>query len=161
MREKFVRFYRANREIYLEDRRSFAALARELPYYRFFTGIPSASAALRRRYPSEPEDSLFARKIDLFVALIESMDRSGFDRSGRIRLKYHVRGPARGSLSIGDGCHRLSVLRQTHGPVLEVRYFKVTPWLSSRVRDNTATLAAKGLLTDEEVADAGAPPRDC
>lgn len=153
MRERFVQYYRTNRAAYEQDRRGFAARVRELPYYRFFVGIPSASASLTRQYPSETRDPLFARKVEAFIEMINALDQRGYDKSRPIKLKYHVRGPARGTLSIGSGCHRLSILRATRGRLLDGDYFSTKPLLSSRIRDNTATLIAKGLLLNDEIEE--------
>ena len=152
MRESFVEFYTAERKLYLEDRASFIAEARKLPYYRYFMGIPAASVSLRQQYPAEGIDQLFTRKAERFAILIESIG-NGYDISKKIELKYHLRGPATGTLSIGNGCHRLAVLRNRNGRILDARYFTRTLVLSTKLRDNTAVLKNKNLLTDAELLE--------
>jgi hypothetical protein len=160
MRERFVGFYESRRDLFREDRAAFDELARAEPYYRFFAGIASASAALRRLHPGETPDALFARKVEAFVAIIDSIAACGLAPGGSIQLKLHLRGADRGSLSIGDGCHRLAVLRHLRGPVLDSGYFFVTPCLATARRNNTAALEAAGLLTRQERLEASGATRE-
>jgi hypothetical protein len=156
-RERFLSFYDANRKLYENDSSTFFAKALDSSYFKFFEAIPAAHGWVARKHGgSLSMEELFAIRGTAFIELYDSISKGGYRRElGGVTLKcpWSIDGDSYGQqFFLGDGCHRLAILRHLRGTQLERSFFHRKFLYRAHARNNTLTMAEKGALSAEDVA---------
>ena len=158
MRQRFLTFYDDNKELYFRNREKFLKKSQQQPYYRYFIGIEGAQNQLKKKYGNDLSvEKLFEIRVDNFVYLYESIIKNGFSnkRKRRISLKCPFKVDSiekdRNEFFIGNGCHRLAVLRHLYGNFLSRKFFRRRYFSTLRIVNTTAILAQNGLLSSQEL----------
>ena len=158
MRQRFLTFYDDNKELYFRNREEFLKKSKQEPYYRYFIGIKGAQNQLKKKYGNDlPLEELFEIRVDNFISLYESIIKNGFShkRKRRISLKCPLKVDGiekeMNDFFIGNGCHRLAILRHLYGVCLSRKFFRRRYFSTLGVVNITATLAQSGLLSSQEL----------
>jgi hypothetical protein len=117
VRRDYYQFFRENRHIFEHDFRSYAEIARDTPYYRWFRDVVSRRFSPHLLNDRDTLDAEFCRRLRNAAALHDSFAQRGFDAAWPITL-YAPKttlptesGKVIGrSLYAGGGCHRIALL---------------------------------------------------
>lgn len=155
VRRDFYPFYAAHRDLYIHNPEVFMGLARQTPYYTWYT--KSEAVRCLPRLVGD-EDALwpgFVNTVHKAASLYESMLESGFDRRFPVILRTAEQllpptadrsAPPTGKVVSAryfqaDGCHRLAMLMHMGCTLLPPGYFRVQCFREFSPFDSTSLLA--------------------
>lgn len=160
MRRDFFPFYAAHRDLYISDPDAFVNVARETPYYMWYT----KSEAVRCNPHLVGDDKAlwpgFVDTVHRAASLYESIVDKGFDRRFPVILRTAERllpptadrsAPPTGKVVSAryfqaDGCHRLAMLMYMGCRLLPPGYFRVQCFREFSPFDSTSLLARSLLI---------------